>query len=436
MAKTIAEKILSRASGRNVHAGDLVIAEVDHVVLHDSTGPMAIDALAKFGCDRVKLPEKVTACMDHLVPSPAETYSQMQNALREFAAKQNIRLFEVGEGICHQVIPEYGLARPGWLIIGADSHTCTYGALNAFSTGVGSTDVAMAMATGKLWFRVPESVRIAVEGKWPLGVMSKDLALYMIGKVGAAGLTYMCAEISGEAIADLSISSRMTLCNMAIEAGAKAAVMNIDDTLQAWIRQNNGTSEGAVSADEGAEFRQTLEFSVSDLSPQIALPHTVDNVAPISHVQGIRVQQGVIGTCTNGRLADLRIAALILRGRRVHKGVRLIIVPASRRVLLAAIAEGTLGTIVEAGGIILPPGCGPCTGAHGGIPADGESVISTANRNFKGRMGNPHANIYLASPATVAASAVCGHIADPRLFMYVEPSHVKSVEGHVIRYER
>ena len=327
-------------------------------------------------------------------------------------------MYDIGEGVCHQLVPEKGHVGPGSLVIGADSHTCTYGALNAFATGVGSTDLAAALISGKMWFKVPESIRFVCRGRLPAGVYSKDLILYLIGQVTADGATYMAAEYTGEAIAALSVDARFTIANMAIEMGAKAGLMEADDKVWDWVREHRvpsgrGSFE-AVSPDPEAVYARVLEYDVSGLEPQVAKPHQVDNVAPVGEVAGIAIQQAVLGTCTNGRLEDLRIAAGILKGRRVHPEVRFIVAPASRRIFLEAMDEGIIQELVRSGAAVVTPGCGPCVGTHNGIPADGENVISTANRNFKGRMGNSNAFIYLASPATVAASALAGAIADPR----------------------
>lgn len=417
MAKTIAEKIFSRASGKDVKAGDMIVAEVDRILTHDSAGPIAVEAFKELNMSKVLYPEKVTIVFDHYAPSASENYSKLQSTMRKFSEENNIRMFDIGCGICHQLMPEQGLVEPGMLIIGTDSHTCSYGALNAFATGVGSTDVAVAMSTGKLWFRVPESIKFTLNGKLPEGVYAKDMILHMIKLVGADGCTYLSAEIGGEAIESLSVDARITISNMAVEMGAKAGIMEPDKKLGKWLEQRNVSIDNAVFADEGAKYLKEIKFDVSDLEPQIAVPHTVDNVFPISEVYDIPVQQGVIGACTNGRLEDLMIAASILKGRKINKTTRLIVVPASRQILTDAIKEGIIESFVEAGAVIMPPGCGPCAGGHGGIPADGENVISTANRNFKGRMGNSKANIYLSSPATVAASVIEGRITDPRHYI-------------------
>lgn len=417
MGQTIAEKILSEHSGQRVYAGDIVVAEVDMIMGQDGTSPLAIKAFNSMGgagvCDR----EKVVMVIDHSAPSPNEGVSALHKLMREFAADKGFKLYDIGEGVCHQLLPESGKVGPGKLVIGADSHTCTYGALNAFSTGVGSTDLAAAMICGKMWFKVPETVKFVLNGVLPPGVYAKDLILYLIGDVTADGATYQAVEYTGEAVAALSIDGRMTIANMAIEMGAKAGLMNADEKTLQWLKQYTDQKFTPVFADADANYAEVREYDVSKLEPQVAKPHRVDNTAGVSEVAGTPIQQAVIGTCTNGRLEDLRIAADILKGKKIAKGVRLIVAPASKRVFLAAMAEGIIQTLVEAGAAVVTPGCGPCVGTHNGIPSDGENVISTANRNFKGRMGNSNANIYLASPATVAASALTGEITDPRNYL-------------------
>ncbi|HHV63130.1 MAG TPA: 3-isopropylmalate dehydratase large subunit [Firmicutes bacterium] len=415
--KTIAEKILSSHSGQDAYANDLVVARVDFVMGQDGTSPLAIKAFNEMNGQRVFDDSKIALVIDHSAPSPNEGVSNLHRMMREFASLHNVKLYDIGEGVCHQLMPERGHVVPGDLVVGADSHTCTYGALGAFSTGVGSTDLAAAMISGHLWFKVPETIKFICHGRLPKGVYSKDLILYLIGQVTADGATYMAAEYTGEAISELSVESRFTISNMAIEMGAKAGLMNVDEKVIRWVRTHSNREPKPVCADEDANYARVLEYDVSDLLPQVSRPHSVDNVAPITEVAGIKIDQAVIGTCTNGRLEDLRVAAGILRGRKIHPRVRLIVAPASKRVYLEAIREGILQDLIEAGAAVVTPGCGPCVGTHNGVPADGETVISTANRNFKGRMGNNKAQIYLASPATVAASSLCGEIADPREFV-------------------
>jgi len=417
MGKTIAEKILSRASGQDGYADDIVVAKVDFAFAQDGTAPLTIRAFKDMGGEKVFDPERVAFVMDHNAPSPSEGVSALHKMMREFAQAQGFKIYEIGDGVCHHVIPEGGNVVPGDLVVGADSHTCTYGALNAFATGVGSTDLAAALITGKIWMRIPRTIKIVIEGALPEGVYSKDIILHIAGKLTADGATYKALEFSGSTIKALSMDARFTISNMAVEVGAKAGLMEADETTLAWVKEHSQKEIHPVSPDPDAKYEKIINIDVSSLTPQVAKPHRVDNVSSVEDVAGTPIHQAVIGTCTNGRLEDLRIAAAILKGRKVHPNVRLIIVPASRRVLVEAMQEGVIQSLVEAGGCVVAPGCGPCVGTHAGIPSDGENVISTANRNFKGRMGNSKAFIYLASPATVAASAIKGSITDPRDFL-------------------
>ncbi len=417
MGQTIIEKILSSHSGQEARANEIVVAKVDYVMGQDGTAPLAIRAFNEMGGSRVFDPERAAFVIDHSAPSPNEGVSALHKMMREFVREKGFRLYDIGEGVCHQVVPESGVVGPGCLVIGADSHTCTYGALNAFSTGVGSTDLAGGLISGRMWFKVPETVKFVCNGTLAPGVYAKDLILYLIGEVTADGATYLAAEYVGEAVAALSQEARFTIANMAIEMGAKAGLMEADEKTMAWLKRYTDRDFKPVSADPDASYNRILEYDVTKLEPRVARPHRVDNAAPLSQVAGKPVQQALIGTCTNGRLEDLRIAAAILSGRRVHRNVRLIVAPASRRVFLDALAEGIIQTLVQAGAVLVTPGCGPCVGTHNGVPSDGETVISTANRNFKGRMGNANAEIYLASPASVAASALTGKITDPREYV-------------------
>ncbi len=414
--KTIAEKILSAHSGTDARAGDIVIADVDFVMGQDGTTPLAIRALADMGVVELFDAGKVAVVMDHSCPSPVEGVSELHTMMREFGKRTGAKVYDVGDGVCHQLIPEQGHVVPGDLVVGCDSHTCTYGALNVFSTGVGSTDGAAAMAAGKLWFKVPETIKITLSGELPPGVFSKDVILAIAGELGADGATYQALEFAGPAIDAMSVEARMTVSNMAIEVGAKAGLMRADAKTLAWYEGRSEREPAPVDPDADAAYVRELELDVSGLEPQIAAPHQVDNVSPLVEFEGTPIQQGVIGTCTNGRLEDLGIAASMLSGRRVHPDARLIVAPASRRIYLDAMAAGYIQTLVEAGAAVVTPGCGPCVGTHNGVPSDGENVISTANRNFRGRMGNSEAFIYLASPAAVAASVIEGRIADPRTY--------------------
>lgn len=417
MGKTIAEKILSNKSKRDARANDIVIADLDFTMGQDGTSGLAIQAFNEMKANKVFDPKRVAMVIDHSAPSPLEGVSALHQQMRAFAGQQGINFYDIGDGVCHQLVPEQGHVVPGDLVIGADSHTCTYGAINVFSTGVGSTDLAAGIISGKLWFKVPETIKFVLNGTLPPGVYSKDLILYLIGDITADGATYMAAEYTGPAIADLSIEARFTISNMAIEMGAKCGLMEADDKTIAWVKEHSVRDFEPVKADPDAVYAKVLEYDVSRLEPQVAKPHTVENVSPISEVAGTPIQQGFIGTCTNGRIEDLRIGAQILKGRKIDRNTRLIVAPASRQVMLQALQEGLIQTYVEAGAAVVTPGCGPCVGTHNGVPSDGENVISTANRNFKGRMGNNKAFVYLGSPATVAASVLTGKISDPREFL-------------------
>lgn len=414
VGKTISEKILSAHSGIDASAGDIVIAELDYVMAQDGTAPLAIRSFEGMGGDRVAMTGKAAFCIDHSAPSPLRAISELHALMRQFADEYGLELNDVGDGVCHQVMLDKGHALPGSLVIGADSHTCTYGAVNAFATGVGSTDLAAGLLSGSLWFRVPETMKVSVSGKLPDGVFSKDIALMMVGDITADGATYMALEVSGQTISDLSLDGRLTISNLAVEMGAKVGLMEADDKTLAFFEGRTDDAIEPVAPDEDATYAEERSYDVSDLAPQVAKPHTVDNVCPVGEVEGTTIAEGLIGTCTNGRLDDLRAAASIVKGKKVAKGVRMIVAPASREVMLAALREGLIEVFTEAGASVMCPGCASCVGTHQGIPADGENVISTANRNFKGRMGNPEAFIYLASPATVAASCLSGKITDPR----------------------
>jgi len=435
MGKTIAEKILGAHCDREVNAGDIVICKVDFLMGQDGTSPLAIKVFNEMGGRKVFNPNKIAMIIDHNSPSPNIGVSSLHKIMREFASKQKIKLYEIGCGICHQLMLENNVS-PGMLVIGADSHTTTYGALNAFATGIGSTDLAAAMISGKIWFKVPRTIKISIEGKLPERVYSKDLILYLIGKIGADGANYKSVEFTGSTIKNLSIEGRFTISNMAVEMGAKAGLMEADKKTYEWLRKNNvgqgfspALSSGppaclrqadggaSIKADKDAKYEKILNYDVSSLEPQIAKPHSVDNVVPIGKVEGTKIDQVFIGSCTNGRLEDLRIAAKILKGKKVHPDVKLLIGPASKKIFLQAVKEGLIQTFIETEGVVLNPGCGPCVGTHQGIPADGEVVLSTTNRNFKGRMANPNSFIYLSSPATAAVSAIRGKITDPREFV-------------------
>ena len=412
--RTIAEKILSSHAGKDLKAGDFAICKVDFTFGQDGTSSIIIDRIKEMGVKELKT--DFCLVIDHSAPSPSEGVSRVHKKMHNFAKEFNQRIFDIGCGVCHQVIPESGEVLPGNLVLGADSHTCTYGALGAFSTGVGSTDLAIALATGKNWFKVPETFKIVVKGKIPKGVSAKDIILDIIGKIGSDGATYKAVEFCGPVIDSMDMDGRFTMCNMVVEMGAKCGIMPQDKITLAWLK-SQGVREADIKpvvADKDAVYEKVLEFDISKLKSQVSLPHSVDNVKPVGELKEVRINEAFLGTCTNGRLQDFKIAAKILKGRRVAQGVKLIIAPSSRSILLEAIKLKLINIFIEAGAVILAPGCGPCVGTHNGVPADGEIVISTANRNFKGRMGNPKAFIYLASPATVAASAVKGYITDPK----------------------
>ncbi len=417
MGQTIAEKILSKHAGKKLFAGDFAICKVDFSFSQDGTSGIVIDRLKELGIK--KIATGYCLVIDHNVPSPNLGASAVHKKMRQFAAEHKQMLFDIGCGICHQLVPESGKILPGDLVLGADSHTTTYGALGVFSSGVGSTDLAITLASGKNWFRVPETIKIVIKGKIPKGVYAKDIILYIIGDLKADGATYKAIEFYGPVIDRLDMDGRFTMCNMLVEMGAKCGFMPVDKKTLQWIKRYNiGKKKfAAVVADKDARYALVKEYDISKLAPVVSKPHSPDNIAYVDELRDIEIDQAFIGTCTNGRLEDLKVAADILSGRRVAKGVRLIISCASQAIYLEALKRGFIKTFISAGGSVLPPSCGPCVGTCCGIPADNEKVISTANRNFKGRMGNPGAYIYLASPATVAASSLTGRITDPRIYI-------------------
>ncbi|MHB8841698.1 MAG: 3-isopropylmalate dehydratase large subunit [Candidatus Aquicultor sp.] len=417
MSKTIVEKILSEHSGADAYAGDIVVAEIDAALVQDGTGPLAVQHLQKLGMEQAAKPERTVLFIDHAAPSPRKELSNAHKMLRDFANKTGAILSDVNEGVCHQrMVEEY--MNPGEVLIGADSHTCTAGALGAFATGMGSTDVALGIASGKTWLRVPETFKVYVTGEFKKGVYPKDFMLYFIGTIGADGATYKALEFCGPTIDAMEISGRFTLANMAVEAGAKAGLFNSDETTKKYLEERGrGDKWRPISADEGANYEMVYEIDVSDLEPTISVPHTVDNTKVIKDVEGTKVDQVYIGTCTNGRIEDLRIAAGILGGKTRNPYTRLLICPASSDVYLKAIEEGLIAKFIAAGATIVNPGCGACVGVHGGILGDGEVCLATQNRNFQGRMGNPDGFIYLSSPAVAAATAIEGVIADPRKYL-------------------
>jgi len=417
LGKTISEKIISEHVGRDVKCGEFVVAKVDVVMAQDGTGPLSVQELKKMNMERVFDKDNSVLFIDHASPSARKELSNSQKLLREFSKKTGAFLSDVGEGVCHQRLVE-DWVNPGNLVVGADSHTCTSGALGAFSTGMGSTDIALAFALGKVWLKVPETHKFVINGVLPSGVYSKDIILHIIGKIGADGATYKAMEFEGDTIDNLSMSSRFTITNMAVEAGGKTGLISTDETTRSYLEERGrGDKFREIKSDSDANFEKVLEIEAAKLEPLIAFPHTVDNVRGISEIEDVKIDQVFIGTCTNGRLEDLKVAASILKGRKRHPDTRLIVIPASREVFLEALREGLIETFLQAGASVESPGCGPCVGIHKGVLADGERVLSTQNRNFVGRMGNPEGFIYLGSPATAAASAIEGRIADPRGYL-------------------
>jgi homoaconitate hydratase family protein len=417
MGMTFAEKLLARKAGlERTVPGQIVTVRPDHLLMHDNAAPIANKVkndLATYGLCNPGLPVIV---LDHVIPASDEKTANSHKTIRAFVKQYGVKhFFDIGDGICHQVVIEKGLALPGSLVVGSDSHTCSYGALNSFATGIDRTEAAALLLTGETWLKVPPTIKIAVRGRFAPGVMAKDLILHIIGDIGADGANYCAVEFHG-ALESLSIEDRITIANMAIEMGAKNLAFPVDESATAYLSAIGAGpgSYAAAWADADAKYERILEYDLGEIPPVVALPHAVDNVKPVSEVEGLAIDQCLLGTCTNGRIGDIEVAARILRGRKVAANVRLLVLPASRSILELALNRGYISTLVEAGAVLLPPGCGPCLGAHQGVLAPGEKCLSTANRNFKGRMGCKDAEIYLASPATVAVSAIAGKIADPR----------------------
>jgi 3-isopropylmalate/(R)-2-methylmalate dehydratase large subunit len=411
----IIEALLAKASGkRSVSPGDIVEAKIDKVMINDITAPLAIEAFHAMGGKDVWDRDRVIVVLDHLIPANDENAAELHRICRKFALEQEVHFYDVGRGgVCHQLMMEDHV-RPGEVIVGADSHTCTYGAVGAFSTGIGSTEAAAVMLRSRLWFKVPNVIDIVVNGRLAPPVAPKDLILRIIGDVGADGATYMGVRFSGEAFKDISVDGRMTICNMVVEMGGKCGVVEPDDKVVDYFKAKGVTSLNFVRGDADVQYSKSLEYDASELEPVVASPYAVDNVKPVSEVGDVEINQALIGSCTNGRLEDLRIAAKILHSKKVKKGVRALVIPASREVYAAAMREGLLKTFIDADVLVCNPACGPCYGGHLGLLAAGEACVSTSNRNFVGRMGSTKAKVYLASPATVAASAVTGKITDPR----------------------
>jgi 3-isopropylmalate/(R)-2-methylmalate dehydratase large subunit len=415
----IAEKILASASGKDeVKPGEIIDAKVSVAMINDITGPLAIQAFKEIGTPKVWDKKRIVMILDHQVPADSVKSAELHKIMRAFAKEQDIPLFyDIGYGgVCHQVMVEKGLVRPGELVVGADSHTCTYGCLGAFATGIGSTEMAGVFATGTIWLKVPSTVKVNSTGRFQKFVTPKDLILYVIGKVGADGANYEAVEFAGPAISQISVSGRMTLCNMAVEMGAKTGLINPDNVTLEYVKTVTDKPFQALTSDPDASYEKTVEVNLNNLRPQVACPHSVDNVKPIKDVEGTKIDQAFLGSCTNGRLEDLELAARFLDGRKVAKNVRLVVTPASQDVYMQALKCGLFEVFVKAGAFVCNPTCGACFGGHMGLLAAGEVCISTSNRNFVGRMGSPEAEIYLASPATVAASAIAGKIVDPTGF--------------------
>jgi 3-isopropylmalate/(R)-2-methylmalate dehydratase large subunit len=412
MGSTITEKILAYTSHqRIVVPGDFVVAKVNYVMTHDSTAPLAIEAFHSI-TDKVFDPDKVIIVFDHFFPAPTVAGATLHQKTRQFVTDQNISGFFTN-GVCHQILAEKFVS-PGDVVVGADSHTCTEGALGAFATGLGSTDIGGAMATGKCWFKVPESLKFNLTSSTRKGVYAKDVILSIVGDIGAAGALYKACEFNGDYVKNASVSSRLTLCNMAIEMGGKNGIIEADQKTLEFL----GGREGKIfRSDKDAAYKDEYEIDVSKIEPQVALPPAVDNVEPVSAVEERKINQAFLGTCTNGRSEDIEVAAKILKGKKIAKNVRLIVSPASQDIYFEAFEKGYLEDLVQAGGTICNPSCGPCIGRHEGVLCEGETCISSQNRNFSGRMGSPEADIILASPATVAASALAGKIVDPRYYV-------------------
>jgi 3-isopropylmalate/(R)-2-methylmalate dehydratase large subunit len=417
MGLTLAEKILSEKAGKAVVPGQIVLIDVDLALAQDGTGPLAIRSVRELSLKKLRMPRAAVFFIDHAAPSPRKELSNDHITIREFASQTGAHLYDVGQGVCHQIMAE-DFVCPGDVVIGADSHTVTAGGIGAFATGMGSTDVAVGMATGTNWFLVPKTIRIEVTGSLPVGVYPKDLILSIIGRIGADGATYMALEFGGDTVDRMEMSGRLTLANMAVEAGAKVGLVASDTITRDYLaKAGRADCWRELAPDADAAYERVETVDAATLLPTVSFPHTVDNTWTIDEVGEVRVDQVFIGTCTNGRLEDLRVAASILKGRTKAPNVRLIVIPASKKVYADALAEGLISIFVEAGAAVMAPGCGPCVGVHEGVLGDGEVCLSTQNRNFTGRMGNPNSSIYLASPATAAASAVEGKIADPRKYL-------------------
>lgn len=416
MGMTMTQKILASHSGQeSVKAGQLILADLDLVLGNDITSPVAVNEFAKIGADKVFDKEKITLVMDHFVPNKDIKAAQQCKVCRDFCSQQDIsHFYDVGEmGIEHALLPEKGLVTAGNVVIGADSHTCTYGALGAFSTGVGSTDMAVGMAIGKAWFKVPSAIKINLVGGLRKYVSGKDVILHIIGKIGVDGALYRSMEFTGEGLASLSVSDRLCIANMAIEAGAKNGIFEVDDKTLAYLKEHGAAKPTVFRADDDAEYDEVIDIDLSAIEPTVSFPHLPENAKTFSEFGDVKIDQVVIGSCTNGRLEDLEAAAEIMKGKKCAKGVRVIIIPATQSIYLAAMEKGLLKIFIESGAVVSTPTCGPCLGGYMGILADGERAVATTNRNFVGRMGHPGSEVYLASPAVAAASAITGKITSP-----------------------
>lgn len=410
MGQTLAEKIISEHAGRNVKANELVIAKIDVAAVQDGTGPLTVQEFKKLEKDKLFNPERTILFIDHASPSPRKELSNTHKILRDFAKAYGAVLSDTGAGVCHQRLVE-SFVNPCEILVGADSHTCTSGALGAFATGMGSTDIAVAMALGKTWLKVPASFKIEVNGKFNEGICSKDLMLHLIGMIGADGATYKALEFCGETIENMEMSERFTLANMAVECGAKAGLFAADDKTREFLKLHGREDKfRSIKPDVDAVYERVIKINAGDIKHTVSCPHTVDNIKLAEELSDIKINQVFVGTCTNGRIEDLRITAKILEGKKVNSNVRMLICPASKDVYLKALDEGLITTFIKSGAVILPPGCGPCVGVHAGVLADGEVCLATQNRNFQGRMGNVEGYIYLSSPFVAAHSAVNGYI--------------------------
>ncbi|MBS3741601.1 MAG: 3-isopropylmalate dehydratase large subunit [Candidatus Cloacimonetes bacterium] len=415
MSKTFIQKILEKKSGKELEEGEITFVEPDYILTHDNTAAISQKLAQIKERIKVKYPDRIVIVLDHVIPAASEKTANNHKIIREFVKEQNIEHFyDIGKGICHQVLPEMGLAVPGSIVVGSDSHTCTYGAFSVFSTGIDRTEAAGIWVTGQTWFKLPRTFKITLTGKLQKHVTAKDLILKIIKDIGADGANYRAVEYHGDGISNLTIPQRMTIANMAIEMGAKSSAFPVDDRTRKWLKEAGVEDYGEIWADKDAQYEKEYNYNLNKIEPMVAFPHSVDNGKPICEAEGIKVDQCFLGTCTNGRLEDLELAASILEAKKIHPDIRFIVGAASQKIYQKAMNNGTIQKLVKSGAVIIPPGCGPCLGAHQGAMAAGEKTLSTANRNFKGRMGNKDSFIYLASPATAAATALKGKITDPR----------------------